>query len=121
MGGTLGIAAFGAILNARLTTELANRVPAGADVDRAELTGSPAAIAALPDAVYDQVVESFVQALQVVFVAAMPVALGAFVLSWFLKELPLRAGPGGPRGADAAEDGAETPEAASARTVPALD
>jgi MFS family permease len=90
MGGTLGIALFGAILNSRLSSELASRVPPTAPVDPAQLTGSPETIANLAPPVHDAVVTSFVEALQTVFLVGFPVALVAFVLTWFLRELPLR-------------------------------
>ena len=98
MGGTFGTAIFGTVLVSTLTSGLEKRLPAEAlaGVDTSSLTGSPQVILALPDAIRIPVVESFVHALDVVFLTAIPVALGAFVLSLFLKEVKLRGHTGTP-------------------------
>ena len=92
MGGTFGTAVFGTVLVTVLTSGLEERLPAEAlaGVDTSSLTGSPQVILALPDAIRIPVVESFVHALDVVFLTAIPVAIAAFVLSLFLKEVKLR-------------------------------
>ncbi len=92
MGGAFGAAVFGAVLNARLTVELADRLPPGAlgDIDPARLQGSPAQIRALPPAVQQGVVGAFEASLRTTFLVAAPIALAAFVLVWWLRELPLR-------------------------------
>jgi predicted MFS family arabinose efflux permease len=92
LGGTFGTALFGTILANRLASELASRLPPAAlhGVDPSKLTGSPQVIAALPHAVRDPVVSSFVSALSTVFLSAVPIVLIAFVLTWFLKEIKLR-------------------------------
>ena len=92
MGGTFGTAIFGTLLANRLTSQLAERLPAAAlqGVNPAKLTGSPQVIAALPAAVREPVIASFVTSLSTVFVAAVPVVLLAFVLTWFLQEIKLR-------------------------------
>ncbi len=92
MGGTLGIAIFGAILSSRLATEISARLPDGGGVPAGDLTNSPKKIAALPPAVHDKVIDAFVASLHTVYVVAVPIALAGFVLSWFLRELPLRTG-----------------------------
>ena len=94
LGGAFGTAVLGAILASRLTANLAERLPAGAPgVSPEQLTGSPAAILALPAPVRDAVVESFVHSLQTVFLVAVPVVLVAFALSWLLEDKPLRTAP----------------------------
>jgi MFS family permease len=92
MGGAFGAAVFGAVLNARLTVELADRLPAETlqHLDPARLQGSPAQIRALPPDVSQGVIAAFEASLQTVFLVAVPIALAAFVLVWFLPELPLR-------------------------------
>jgi len=92
MGGAFGAAVFGAVLNARLTVELADRLPSSAlrDIDPARLQGSPEQIRALPAQVQDGVVRAFEASLQTVFLVAAPIALAAFVLIWWLRELPLQ-------------------------------
>ncbi len=90
IGGSVGTAVFGTIMTARLTTELANAVPPGVQVDPGALTGSPAIIAALPQVVQDNVREAFVVALTGVFWFAIPICLVAFVAALFLPEQKLR-------------------------------
>ena len=48
LGGSIGVAVFGAIFADRLDASLAREVPAGAQVDPDRLQASPAAIRALP-------------------------------------------------------------------------
>jgi EmrB/QacA subfamily drug resistance transporter len=92
LGGTFGTALFGTILTNRLASELAQRLPAAAQhgVSTSQLTGSPQVIAALPPAVREPVISSFVAALSTVFESAVPVVLLAFALTWFLQEIKLR-------------------------------
>ncbi|MBA2326409.1 MAG: MFS transporter [Actinobacteria bacterium] len=92
MGGAFGAAVFGAVLNARLTVELAARLPRDAlrDIDPARLQGSPAQIRALPPDVQDGVIRAFDASLQTVFLVAALIGLAAFVLIWWLRELPLQ-------------------------------
>ena len=92
LGGTFGTALFGTILTNRLASELAQRLPAAAlhGVNTSQLTGSPQVIAALPAAVREPVISSFVAALSTVFESAVPVVLLAFALTWFLQEIKLR-------------------------------
>ena len=94
MGGSFGVGAFGAIMNSRLGIELPNRVPAAALVDVGgdvtRLLNSPASIRALPPEVMRGVASSVELGIQEVFFwAALLMVLG-FVLTWFLKEIPLR-------------------------------
>src|SRR5690606_17098085 len=84
-------ALFGAVLSARLTGELSSRLPGLGDrIPVDELTGSPAALAQLPDAVRTSVVEAFSVAITDVFTVAIPFGLAALVLVLVLPELPLR-------------------------------
>lgn len=95
MGGAFGVAAFGTVLNNRLDHYVPKNVPA--DVLQSlgspsgnELARSRQAIEALPDLARIGVVQSFADALQVVFWSAVPIAAVAFLLTWFLREVPLR-------------------------------
>ena len=90
MGGAFGVAVFGAILTNQLTRNLERSLPQGSSIDPGSLTGSPAAIAQLPQAVHDAVIQSLANALHVVFLAAVPLTIAAFVVTWFLPERPLR-------------------------------
>ena len=90
MGGAFGVAVFGAILTNQLTHNLQRLLPPGSSIDPGSLTGSPAAIAQLTPAVHDAVIQSLANALHVVFLAAVPLTIAAFVVTWFLPERPLR-------------------------------
>jgi len=90
VGGSFGVAIFGTIFATRLAAELA-RLP-GDVVGR--LGGgvhlSPAAARALPPAIHDHFLQAFAHALHGVFLFGMVLAIVPFVLSWLLKEVPLR-------------------------------
>lgn len=92
MGSTVGIALFGAIMTNRLGYHLRRLVPPDslAGIDPVSLRGSPAQIRTLPPQVREGVVQSFALSMQAIFAAAIPIAIGAFVILLFLKELPLR-------------------------------
>ena len=93
MGGAFGVAIFGAILNNRLAYNLHALLPAsigGGNLDLGGITGSPAAIRQLPQPVQDAVILALARSIHVVFLAAVPLALIAFAVTWLLPELPLR-------------------------------
>jgi EmrB/QacA subfamily drug resistance transporter len=94
MGGSFGVAAFGAILTNRLNYWLPRLLPAGAlgqdGIDPATLQGSPGVIRALPPAVHQAVVGAVANSVHVVFVAAVPLTAIGFLVILFLKERPLR-------------------------------
>jgi MFS family permease len=91
MGGSLGVALFGAIFASRLAGQLAS-IPGRA---AAHLSGGvnirPAEVHALPPAVRHDVLLAFVNALQPVFLVGAGLTALTFVLALFLKEVPLRA------------------------------
>ena len=84
IGGSIGLAAFGAIFANRLASELAALGVHG------PTTATPAVIAHMPPAAHDAYVGAVASALQPVFVVAAGISLFAFVLTWFLQEVPLR-------------------------------
>jgi hypothetical protein len=90
MGGAFGVAVFGAILTNRLMSNLQRLLPSGSSVDPATVTGSPTAIRQLPPAIHDAVIASLANAIHLVFLAAVPLTVAAFVVTWFLPERPLR-------------------------------
>jgi MFS family permease len=91
MGGSLGVALFGAIFASRLGSELRS-VPGAA---AAHLSGGvnirPAQVHALPPAVRHDFLTAFVNALQPVFLVGAGLTALTFVLALLLKEVPLRA------------------------------
>jgi hypothetical protein len=90
IGGTFGTALFGAIFGARLASSLASSLPAGAGIDPRSVARAPEAILQLPPAARDAVVGGIAQAIHVVFLVAIPVAAAGFLLSLWLREIPLR-------------------------------
>jgi hypothetical protein len=87
VGGSIGVAAFGAIFANRLGDELAARLPAGAHVPT---VANPAVIRSLPAALHAPFVAAFAASLQPVFAVAACISLVAFVLTWLLRDVPLR-------------------------------
>lgn len=94
LGGSFGTALFGAVLSARLTSEIARRLPGMADsIPIADLTGSPAMLAELPTEIQTPLVEALSTSITDVFLVGIPFALTALVLVLLLPELPLRDTP----------------------------
>ena len=91
IGGSLGTATLGAIFSNRLHAELASVLPAGA-ATRAGTGGevNPKQIAHLPPQLHAGYLHAFTHSLSSVFLAASAFAVAGFVLSWFIRELPLR-------------------------------
>jgi EmrB/QacA subfamily drug resistance transporter len=87
IGGSIGIAVFGAIFSNRLHGELASRLPPGTNVPK---TVSPALIRTLPPAAHNAYVHAVAAALHPVFVVASVIAGVSFLLTWLLREVPLR-------------------------------
>jgi EmrB/QacA subfamily drug resistance transporter len=87
IGGSIGVSAFGAIFSANLKSELAKRVPPSAHIPSA---ANPAVVHQLPPAIRAPYIDAFAAALHPVFLTAAAVALFAFLLSWLLREQPLR-------------------------------
>jgi EmrB/QacA subfamily drug resistance transporter len=93
IGGAFGVSVFGAIFSNRLASELASAlrgVPLPPGLHVASAAADPALLKKLPAAIRADVQHAYSLALHPVFIYAIPVALVAFVLSWFLKEVPLR-------------------------------
>ena len=96
LGGAVGTAAFGAILNTRLATYLADaldggEIPLGSS--NPELAANNIeAMQSLEEPIRGIVLGAYTNALTDLFLLAVPVVLFAFVISLFLKEIPLRSG-----------------------------
>jgi EmrB/QacA subfamily drug resistance transporter len=88
IGGSIGVAAFGAIFANLLARDLAGRLPAGA---RVPTSADPAAVKRLPPAIHDAYVTAVTAALRPIFLVAAGVAVVGFLLAWRLPELQLRA------------------------------
>ena len=96
MGGSLGVAVFGAVLATRTSSELAARLPGSASggsfgaggIDA--IANSPERIRALPADVQEAVVGALAAAIHSVFLWAIPLLVAGFALAWFLREIPLK-------------------------------
>jgi EmrB/QacA subfamily drug resistance transporter len=87
IGGSIGVSTFGAIFSNRLGFDLAARLPADVHVPT---VADPAVVRELPPQLHAPYVAAFAAALGPVFLVAAVIALVAFVLTWWLPELPLR-------------------------------
>jgi EmrB/QacA subfamily drug resistance transporter len=93
IGGAFGVAICGSVFSNRLATELAAdlagiRLPAGFHAAAAQ--ANPALLKSLPPAAHAAVLHAYTSSIDRIFLFALPVACAAFVLSWFLREVPLR-------------------------------
>jgi EmrB/QacA subfamily drug resistance transporter len=90
LGGSFGVAIFGAIFASRLSHELRHLPPRAA----ARLSGgvhlSPQQAKRLPPDVHADFLRAFAHSLHGVFLWGMLLAVLPFGLSWLLKEVPLR-------------------------------
>jgi hypothetical protein len=87
IGGSIGLAIFGAIFSNSLRTKIAADLPAGAKLPK---TISPAAVNKLPKGLHDAYVQAVAASLHPVFVSASVIAIAAFLLTWLLRDVPLR-------------------------------
>jgi hypothetical protein len=87
IGGSVGIALFGAVFANRLHANLAKLLPPGAHGPR---TATPAIVKTLPPHVHALYVRAFADSLHPVFVVGAGIAVLSFLLTWMLREVPLR-------------------------------
>jgi EmrB/QacA subfamily drug resistance transporter len=99
IGGAIGVAALGAVFDTRLLSQLKQvsshltapqRLQLRAVLKGGAISSNPAQIQRLPSAVRIPLIDAFSHALQLVFEVAVPFAIVAFVMCFFLKETPLR-------------------------------
>ncbi len=94
IGGSFGVAIFGAIFSNRLGFWLPRDLPASANLHAGQaatlLHSSPAKLRSLPPAVHNGLIEAFAHSLHAVFLWAVPFAALAFFASLTLREVPLR-------------------------------
>jgi hypothetical protein len=90
LGGSVGVAVFGAIFASRLSTSLSRDVAGRAQVDPDRLQASPAAIRSLPADLQLAVEHAVASSVHVVFLVAAPFAALGLIAVLFLRELPLR-------------------------------
>ena len=91
IGGSLGTSVLGAIFANRLSVELKRTLPASAAARAGSgSTVNPAQVKHLPEPLHAGYLHAFTSSLNSVFVVAAAFAVVAFVLSWLIRELPLR-------------------------------
>jgi EmrB/QacA subfamily drug resistance transporter len=106
IGGSLGVAAFGAIFARRLTESLASAAKGSAAAGTSSGQINPATVDKLPPAIRQDMFAAIAHAVQGVFIWAVPAAVLVFILAWFIKEVPLRGrapAPGGEKEAQQPE------------------
>jgi MFS family permease len=89
LGSSFGAAVFGTVYANVLTDRLPAAVAASPGVNPASVA-TPEALHAYPAEQIAPIVEAYAHAVHVVFLAAVPVPIVAFVLALFLKQVPLR-------------------------------
>ena len=90
IGGSIGVSVFGAIFSNELghrLHQLESRLPPGVHIPTA---ANPEVVKQLPAAVHAPYVAGFAASLRPVFLVASGIAFLAFVLTWLLREIPLR-------------------------------
>ncbi len=91
IGGSLGTAALGAVFSNRLSSELKSLLPAGTPSADVNANGvNPKQIARLPGHLRVDYLNAFSHSLGSVFTLAAAIAVVAFALAWFIRQLPLR-------------------------------
>jgi hypothetical protein len=86
IGGSIGVALFGAIFANRLSANLAERLP-GVPLPK---TANPEAVRHLPPGIHEAYVSAFAASLRPIFLVAAAIGVAAFLLTWLLREMPLR-------------------------------
>ncbi len=89
IGGSIGVALFGAIFARRLTEALSARLP-GAHLNTAGGQLNPVTVNRLAPAVRGDVFAAIAHGVQGVFIWAAPSAVVVLLLALFIKEVPLR-------------------------------
>ncbi len=90
IGGSIGTAALGAILTARLASELAASMPGGSSSIGAGAGVDLRAVASLPPKIHAIFSTAFTSAVDMVFLVAAAVGAVGFILIWLMPELTLR-------------------------------
>lgn len=92
IGGSFGVAIFGAIFNAQLLKNLPKYLPASAlrHFSSGNIAASPSALDQLPGPIKHGFTLAFSHSLHTVFLVSVPVALISVILALAIKEVPLR-------------------------------
>lgn len=112
LGGSIGVAVFGAIFGAGLSNWLPKLIPSDAapGIDPQALLSTPEQIRGLSEEVREGVARSVVESLSPVYLTGCGLAVVAFLVVLFLKEVPLSERPGAPgAGKGGADKGGDKP------------
>jgi hypothetical protein len=90
IGGSIGVAAFGAVFARRLIESLTAHFPGGAHVSVKGAALNPATVNHLPALVRADFFVAITHAVTGVFWLVVPAAAIVFLLAWLIKEVPLR-------------------------------
>ncbi|CCF84243.1 Drug resistance transporter, EmrB/QacA subfamily (fragment) [Nitrolancea hollandica Lb] len=93
IGGTFGTSIFGAIFSSQVVRLLPQDVNAGSLASLSPnslMSDGPAQLRELPAAIHVGVVDAFAKSIDTVFFWAVPLVALAFLVAWFLREVPLR-------------------------------
>jgi EmrB/QacA subfamily drug resistance transporter len=90
IGGSIGVAAFGAVFARRLIDSLTTHFPGGAHVSVKGAALNPATVNHLPAVVRENFFVAITHAVTGVFWLVVPAAAIVFLLAWLIKEVPLR-------------------------------
>ena len=92
IGGSFGVALFGAVFDNRLFAALPKHLPPSAArlIENGNISANPAQLNKLPPAAHQIVITAFSHAIQWVFAVGAPLTVLAFGLAWLIKETPLR-------------------------------
>jgi MFS family permease len=92
IGGAFGVAILGAVFNSQLLNHLRQTAsPAFMKlIGGSDISENPAQIHKLPPAARELVINAFSHTLQTVFIVSIPFAVAAFIIAFFMKEIPLR-------------------------------
>jgi EmrB/QacA subfamily drug resistance transporter len=117
IGGSFGVSLFGAIFSSRLRDDVATRLgpQAAGQVDKAGGNLDPSVLTTLPAQVQDGFNHAIAYATSSMFWWAVPFVLVVAVLTWFVKEVPLRGGVPEPSG----ESEPAAPASAATAATPA--
>jgi EmrB/QacA subfamily drug resistance transporter len=92
IGGAFGVAVLGAVFASQLASQLKLHATAAESklLSGSNLTANPAQIDHLPTSQRAFVVSAFSHSVESAFLVAVPFVILGFILSWLIKEIPLR-------------------------------
>lgn len=90
IGGTFGVALFGAVFASQLRAFVEARMGAGSGIDISRLARTPEVIRNLPPSTHEAVVGGIAAGVHTIFEVALPIVAAGFLLTLLLREIPLR-------------------------------